>query len=43
MRAIATTGRREQGTAIELAIEAARDLGIEYVERRRRSIEELSL
>lgn len=42
LRAIATTGRRERGAAIELAKEAAAHLGLEYVERRGRSIEELS-
>ena len=42
LRAIATTGRRELSESIELARAAAADLGIEYVERRRRSIEELT-
>lgn len=42
MRAIATTGRREQRESIELARASAARLGIEYVERRGRSIEELA-
>ena len=42
MRAIATTGRRNQCGSIELAREAAARLEIEFVERRDRSIEELA-
>ena len=42
MRAIATTGRRNQCGSIELAREAAARLEIEFVERRDRSIEDLA-
>lgn len=42
IRAIATTGRREQSASIELALEASSRLGIKFVERKDRSIEALA-
>ena len=42
LKAIATTGRREQNSSTELAIDAAIRLQIPFVERRDRSIEELA-